>query len=494
MKQALRIFEKDVRRLWPQILVVAVLFGDYALLPPGNPGAGITSLLEKRNFLELLIAIACWMLGASVVHEDAPAQESPFWITRPYCRDSLLTSKALFLFVFVFLPLAVSGVVLEVRNGISVSGNAGTLLVLDVAVAEWLILPSLAIGGVTRDLKEFSGGLGILAVAYYFVSRLTITRVNLASLLPVADGPNVVAILPMVLVAMGVVGLQYAARKTMWSGAALLLAVIGSAFLMPRSSVARLSTRIVNPPGFDLRQIRISFDESVPPKYRANDFAHACPLVALKVEGLPQGMILRTFGPTAGEVSSPSAGARKIEKILFEDSAEGYGESMCVPMAPLQFRFQTIVETVRASLSVEVVAVETVARLPAKPGAYSAGGAGRCEILTPFPENTQLRCDLAEPLVGTIGAGLEFQGYKVYSESFMPSSGPLRLSPVSLRKFDGVSFDRPGGWPFSEAFEQPDAHFVLRTERVLGTVRRDLIYHNFVRPPLPRIPKPVVAK
>jgi len=483
VNQASHIFAKDLRRLWPQVLVVSGLFILYGMTPPDRGGAGITALMEHGNSLAALVAIACWTLGANLVHEDGMAEESPFWLTRPYNRAGLLTAKVLFLFAFVFLPLVASGVLREARAGVSVTANLGTLIVLDLGVATWLILPALAIGAVSRNLTSFAAGVTSLAFAYYMVGRwfrwsMRTEDLALRSLVP--DGPNIAAVLPMILAAIAVTGIQYAARKTRWSQVALTMAVIGSAFMMHLNGVELLSARVVNPPGFDLNRVRISFDETVPPRVAPEvdrTLRGPCPAMALKVDGLPRGMMLRQSQPVQGQADSPLAGIRDIDKATLEQTAEGYREYVCVP-GP----FTNARETIRLSPNFAVVAVETVATFPARRGSFVAGNAGRCEILVPFPENTQVRCDLEEPLIGSYSAGLEYPGYGVYSASFFPSNGPVRMSPVSLAKFDGVSFDRPGGWPFEEAFVRQDARFVLRTERVVGYLQRDLVYHDFVHP------------
>jgi len=176
-------------------------------------------------------------------------------------------------------------------------------------------------------------------------------------------------------------------------------------------------------------------------------------------------------------ITSSMAGTRTIPNTVLEQMRDGYRAYMCIP-GP----FTSSPETLHASLDFEVVAVTEIATIPARPGAFSAGKYGRCEILTPFPENTQLRCDLEEPLTGAISATLEYPGYSVNTRSFVRNNGPFQLSPISREKFDGSSFTSPRGWPFEEAFVRPDAHFVLCTEHIVGTIRRGLTYSNFVYP------------
>ena len=151
MKQTLHIFRKDVRKLWPQCAVVSFLFAIY-----GTVGRQQTDSRPDLSVLAAVIAIVCWLLIASLVHEDSLAEACPFWITRPYSRMSLLAAKALFLFAFVFLPLLASGILMEARGGVDILRNtAGTLLLFDTAISVWLILLAMAIGTVTNSLKMF---------------------------------------------------------------------------------------------------------------------------------------------------------------------------------------------------------------------------------------------------------------------------------------------------------------------------------------------------
>lgn len=475
MKQAIHIFRKDVRRLWPLALVVVCLFALYGMSPNDNGASGI---------LAALAVIACWTVGAHLIHEDALAEEAPFWITRPYNRMSLLAAKALFLFVFEFLPLLASGVLLEARNGVDVFATAGNLLAFDIEISLWLILPILAIGAITNNIRAFAGSVIAVFFCSFAAARWTVTHLDMGSSIPLPDGTNILAWAPGILAAFCVIGLQYALRKTQWSRVALAVAVIASCFLMERNSVALASNHIVNPPDFDLRQLKISFDETTPPSYDAGleIIRGICATVALKVQGLPAGTELREYGRATADTSSAPAGTRTIVRADVLLTSDGYREQMCIP-GP----YTTSPETLRASLNFEVVAFTDIATIPARPGTFTAGKYGRCEILTPFPENTQLRCVLEDPLIGTISAGLEYPGYRSYANGFnRDGSGPFRLSPVSQEKFDGSPYTSPRGWPFEEAFAQPDAHFVLRTERVVGTIQRELLYKNFVLPQRPQ--------
>jgi hypothetical protein len=473
VKQAIHIFVKDIRRFWPQCAVVSFLFAIYGTARRQETGAGESAL----SVLAGLIVIICWMLIASLVHEDPLAEACPFWITRPYSRMSLVAAKLLFISVFVFLPLLVSGVLIEVRAGVNVPASAGTLLLFDLGIAVWLILPALAIGGVTTNLKMFVGMAISLFAAHYLVTGVVVRHLDVSALAPAPDTINLASVLPMVLVAIGVVWLQYAARRTQWSRASLIAAVVVSSFLMPLNGTARLSTRIMNP-GFDPDRIHISFDETQPPRLDYSVGHGLCFSLAVKVEGLPPGTVLREFGGMSGEVRSAMAGPREILRSVFEETIDGYRDLVCIPNST------AAPEELRDSINLAVMYVTPIATMPARTGTLVAGNSGRCEVVTPFPENTQLRCGLQEPLAGSLKAGLEYAGYRVYADfvSHNRDGGGVYLSPMSFEKFDGATLIAPNSWPFEEALARPDAHFVLRNERIIGAIRRDLVYHELIFP------------
>src|ERR1035441_2581418 len=102
MRQALRIFRKDVRHLWPHAAVVVFLAAVYACMDAALPGNPMMEGAEAA--CGLLLWVAACILAIAAVHEDPLTGDRQFWITRPYSWKSLLLAKALFILVFVSLP------------------------------------------------------------------------------------------------------------------------------------------------------------------------------------------------------------------------------------------------------------------------------------------------------------------------------------------------------------------------------------------------------
>ena len=365
------------------------------------------------------------------------------------------------------------------RAGVNVAGHAGSFLAIESAYAGWLILPALAVGAVTRTLTSFEG----MVVALFFL-RYMPTRWLVHPTLDVQTPliTDALVLLPMLVAGLVVIGLQYAIRSTFWNRVALVVSVVASGVLMPLNGVAVVTMHALND-GFDPGRVQVDFDETATP-VRDDRLGNACWSLTLKVAGLPAGAVLSPVGIAKGETQSVWAGIRKAERVAFEETGDGYRELICtiasVPQPWLR-GWSDRSQELRVTQDFQVLSTETVASMAVRHEVLEAGDAGRCEFLTPFPENTQLRCELAQPALGAIAAGLEYPGYKGFSGSFV-RQGSFGLSPVYRAKFDGDSQTRPSGWPLSEAEKHADAKFVLRRERVIGTLRREMVYHHIVFP------------
>src|SRR6185437_4308659 len=95
MKQAIHIFLKDLRGLWIQIAILMLLTGLFA-------ATDIAGAASTGGFpiLRLIAGATVWFLIARTIHQESLSGENQFWLTRPYERRSLLTSK-IFMAVFI---------------------------------------------------------------------------------------------------------------------------------------------------------------------------------------------------------------------------------------------------------------------------------------------------------------------------------------------------------------------------------------------------------
>jgi hypothetical protein len=152
MRQTLHIFRKDVRFLWPFIVVVIVLTGlatwsraiDPSRLAKGNADA--SSIRDIITFFQIL---SWWCLIVSAVFKEPPAGDRQFWVTRPYHWNSLAAAKLLLILAFINAPYLLSEIVIVQANGLS--PVLSSLVQRQAQVAALFIIPAAALAAVTRS-------------------------------------------------------------------------------------------------------------------------------------------------------------------------------------------------------------------------------------------------------------------------------------------------------------------------------------------------------
>jgi len=151
-------FRKDVRHLWPQIVIALILAAAHAALdvlqtPVWRPGTErINQLAGLSSFL---LTLAWWALIAALIYEETLPGDRQFWVTRPYSWRSLLGAKVLFIVAFVNMPLLVSDCFVLGVQRLPVGGNLPDLLFRQLLVSCWLVLPSFALAALTSGTGQF---------------------------------------------------------------------------------------------------------------------------------------------------------------------------------------------------------------------------------------------------------------------------------------------------------------------------------------------------
>jgi hypothetical protein len=230
MMQALHIFRKDVRHLWPEVGVYVLLLLAYAFAAPQvRPGAGSSDPLVQMcvRLLTYLIPIAFFVLIVRLVHEERLVGLEQFWITRPYRRASLLIAKAVFIFVCVALPFIAMQWWLLSQAGLGVLASpAGmTRSLLKICLIVWL--PFTLIAAITSTLSEaFMVLIGILVV--WVSLLLSLFRGEGKTMSPPFSFEVLAVLFAMMLG--GVLIYQYAKRRT--SRSRIALAVIMALFVL----------------------------------------------------------------------------------------------------------------------------------------------------------------------------------------------------------------------------------------------------------------------
>lgn len=168
MKQAISLFWKDVRCLWLELSIYALLLAVMAVVTPqtwvGKEQAG-SSLGMFADLLVFLLAV-CWLvLITRAVHTDRLAGDEQFWVTRPYTWRSLLGAKLLFVLVCLVAPFVLMQWAMLHAAGLALfTTKAGMGLTLWMfALVAWL--PFVVIASVTETLAmTFTLLAGVLIV------------------------------------------------------------------------------------------------------------------------------------------------------------------------------------------------------------------------------------------------------------------------------------------------------------------------------------------
>lgn len=148
MNRMLMIFRKDVAHLWPQIVAFLATLVAFACNDPTytkHEGDG-----EYAIFLGVLLPLACWLLVTSLFQDEGAVGREPYWLTRPFTSTDLLLEKAFFLFAFVTLPVFVVQAIVLAVNDLPPLEHLGDLIIRNIFLASWLIVPTAAIATLTK--------------------------------------------------------------------------------------------------------------------------------------------------------------------------------------------------------------------------------------------------------------------------------------------------------------------------------------------------------
>lgn len=181
MNQVLRIFRKDTRRFWVEILlsllVLAIYVNRYHLQYQ------VQSVFPQPNFLFVvrnpdsllaaLIPATWWLLIARVIQAESLTGDRQWWLTRPYRWKSLLAAKALFLLFWIYIPYLLSQVLVMSRASLAPLGHPSHWFFLLAFVSSVVIVPLVAIATITRNFARMTAtllGSMVAAIAFMVVA------------------------------------------------------------------------------------------------------------------------------------------------------------------------------------------------------------------------------------------------------------------------------------------------------------------------------------
>jgi hypothetical protein len=265
MPQAFHIFGKDVRRSWPEIVVVFATLGAYVYEQPlqwfAQPTFGMLELLA--TYLSLLVPLTWLFLITRVVQAESLVGDRQFWVTRPYRWPQLLAAKLLFIFVFLNAPYFIADLVLLRLAGFPAWHYIGGLLWMQLLMSAFFFLASLALATVTATIAQMA--FSIVAVVLYMIGLGFLSEAFPHSRW--SDGSGTVLAVIFVGCGVAVVLWQYARRHT-WRARGILfaavLAMTAVDYGLPDNAAAVIA-RDYPQQSWQASPVRLAFD-TTPPK------------------------------------------------------------------------------------------------------------------------------------------------------------------------------------------------------------------------------------
>jgi hypothetical protein len=308
--QIIHIFRKDIRRHWREIALSLATLAAFAWNEPSLWGPQRLDeypgrLIFSRWFTPMVL-IGWFLLIVRVVHEEVLAGDRQFWVTRPYDWKKLLTAKALFLVVFVNVPLFIAQMVLLSRAGFRPTGYLTGLLYLQLLWILTLILPLITLATVTSSfgqaaLVAIGILLGMIGVAALF-SVATIQRLTTANWIPVWL-PSTIKVCAYAVIVFVLVW-QYARRRTQQSRL-LLIAAAAAVLVVPSPPDMFPASEYPQPSAGQQRVVQFAFDPAKPKREDTRPKEKKVILqIPLLVSGIAQSSAVHIDG-TMVEIDAP---------------------------------------------------------------------------------------------------------------------------------------------------------------------------------------------
>jgi hypothetical protein len=250
MNQILRIFKKDIRRHWPEILVSLALLALYARgdLHPWREFSGQNALpffldaLWERFASPALLIFWSFMI-VRVVQAESLVGDRQWWTTKPYIWWQLLLAKLLFIFVFICVPLFHIQMFLLHHFQFPVVAKLPALALRQFSLFVFLVVTVVVLACLTKNLSQIFLVVGVIILIAITGSAWASRG---ASLSQWEETPVFIGILSqfLALASVGTVVVWQFARRKRWASVGALVVLVPGAFSLatvftPADSVDR---------------------------------------------------------------------------------------------------------------------------------------------------------------------------------------------------------------------------------------------------------------
>ena len=212
--QSLHIFRKDLLHLWPETLVVVLLFVAFAWTASSawlHTQAAIASTL-LGGFLKIFLMPVSWLVVITrLIQDESLVGDRQFWTSRPYHWAKLLAAKLLYLFVFLYVPFFLMQVFLLKHAGLYPTLALPALLKNLLLLTVIIVIPLAAIAAVTSTFARMLLTT-VGAIIYLLIVSLGVVYLLLRRMPP--PGLEYFLYGFIILLPFAVLVYQYATRKT----------------------------------------------------------------------------------------------------------------------------------------------------------------------------------------------------------------------------------------------------------------------------------------
>lgn len=304
MQLMLHIFKKDLRRLWPAVLITLMLLGELTRLDCWRTDWLAT---QEEGWLNLLLPLTWGCLIALLVQQEPLVGDRHFWLTWPYRWQTLLGSKALFALAFIHFPALLADATILEFHGFEPAEYAWRLIWKQVVLAATVTLPALGLATLFESIAGFLlVAIALLGAAAYLVGVQEPVRVPW---LPVDEIRSGLAVGVLALTAVVVILVQYVRRLTAPSRIGGAGAVVFAGLLfgyLPPGITTRIRSTL-HPAAADISFRLVSSGREFPSGLEVSRSGPEIVQVALPVavSGISDGEEVR-FKPLSVEIVGPS--------------------------------------------------------------------------------------------------------------------------------------------------------------------------------------------
>ena len=252
------------------------------------------------TLVKFLLPLVWCILIARLVHAETLPGDRQFWTTRPYAWKSLLAAKALFVAVFVNLPLLAAHITILLAYGFHPLAEIPGLLWSQVLITAVLVLPMAALSALTTGFVQLlitGSVLGLALVAWNIVAPFYHFDTGWRALEWVRTYYDIAVL---ALATLAILAWQYARRRTAaarWLAVAAVILVAPGNALLPWTAAFALQSRLSKQP-IDPASLRIDFDSAKQWAARAliETGDRVWIEIPIKLAGIPAGMSPRYDG------------------------------------------------------------------------------------------------------------------------------------------------------------------------------------------------------